>query len=60
MYLLWISEIEKLTLGNEMIDQVASFCSFFFSKDGGNSEDVKSRIATAQGVFSQLKISLEE
>ena len=25
------------------------------SKDGGSSEDVKSRIAKAQGVFSQLK-----
>ena len=25
------------------------------SKDDGSSEDVKNRIATAQGVFSQLK-----
>ena len=30
------------------------------SKDGGISEYVKSRIAKAQGVFSQLKKSLEE
>ena len=54
---LGISEDEKVTLGNEKIDQVGSFnyLGMFISKDGGSSEDVKSRVAKAQGVFSQLK-----
>ena len=40
-----------------MIDQVDSFTYLgsIISKDSGSSEDVKSRIAKAQGVFSQLK-----
>ena len=54
---LGISEDEKVTLGNEKIDQVGSFTYLgsIISKDGGSSEDVKYRIAKAQGVFSQLK-----
>ena len=54
---LGISEDEKVTLSNEKIDQVGSFTYFgsIISKDGGSSEDVKSRIAKAHGVFSQLK-----
>ena len=42
-----ISEDENLTFGNEKIDQVGSFTYLgsIISKDGGNSEDVKSRIA---------------
>ena len=54
---LGISEGGKVTLGNEKIDQVASFTNLgsIISKDGGSSEDVKSRIAKTQGVFSQLK-----
>ena len=44
---LGISEDEKVTLGNEKIDQVGSFTYLgsIISKDGGSSEDVKSRIA---------------
>ena len=54
---LGISEDEQVTLGNEKIDQVGSFSYLgsIISKDGGSSEDVKSRIAKAQGVFLQLK-----
>ena len=54
---LGISEDEKVTLGNEKIDQVGSFTYLdsIISKDGGSSEDVKYRIAKARGVFSQLK-----
>ena len=54
---LGISESEQVTLGNEKIDQVRSFSYLgsIISKDGGSSEDVKSRIAKAQVVFSQLK-----
>ena len=54
---LGISEDEKMTLGNEKIDQVGSFTYLgnIISKDGGSSEDVKNRIAVVQGVFSQLK-----
>ena len=50
---LGISEDEQVTLGNEKIDQVGSFSYLgsIISKDGGSSEDVKSRIAKAQGVF---------
>ena len=46
-----------MTLGNEKIDQVGSYSYLgsVISKDGGSSEDVKSRIAKARGVFSQLK-----
>jgi hypothetical protein len=61
---LWlgISEDKKVTLGNETIDQVDIFTYLgsIISKDAGSSEDVKNRIAKAQGVFSQLKKSLEE
>jgi len=48
-----IREDEKLTLGNKRIDQVDSFTFLgnIISKDGGSIEDVKSRIAKAQGVF---------
>ena len=46
-----------MTQGNETIDQVYSmtFLGSIISKDVGSSEDVKNRIAKAQGVFSQLK-----
>ena len=52
-----ISEDEKVTFGNETIDQFGSFTYFgsIISNDGGSSDDVKSRIAKAQGVFSQVK-----
>ena len=54
---LGISEDEQVTLGNEKIDEVGSFSYLgsIISKDGGSSEDVKSRsrMAKAQGVFSQ-------
>ena len=54
---LGISEDEQVTLGNEKIDQVGSFTYLgsIISKDGGSSEDVKSRIAKAQGVFFTVK-----
>ena len=55
---LGISEDEKVTLGEEKIDQVNSFTylGIIISRDGKGSEDAKSRIATAQGVFFlQLK-----
>ena len=44
---LGISEDEKVTFGNEKIDQLGSFTYLgsIISKDGGSSEDVKSRIA---------------
>ena len=44
-------------LGTQKIDQVDSFTYLgnIISKDFGSSEDIKSRIAKAQGVFSQLK-----
>ena len=50
-----ISEDEKVTLGNEKIDQLECFTYLgsIISKDGGSSEDVKSRIVKARGVFSQ-------
>ena len=46
---LWqgISEDEKVMLGNENIPYLGSI----ISKDDGNSEYVKSRIAKTQGVF---------
>ena len=59
---LGISEDEKVTLGNEKIDQVGSFTylGFIIGKDGGSSDDIKSRIARAHGLFSKLKKRLEE
>ena len=52
---LGISEDKQRTLGNQKIYQVGSFTYLgtIISKDGESSEDVKSRIAKAQGVFSQ-------
>ena len=52
-----INEEEQMTLGNKKDDQVDSFTYLgsIINKDGGSSEDVKSRIANAQGAFSQLK-----
>ena len=57
--MLGISEDERMTLGNEKIDQVGSFTYLdsIISKDVGSSGDVKSRIAKAPGVFSQLKFA---
>ena len=48
---------EEVTLGNEKIDQVNSFIHLgsIFSKDDGSSEDAKSRITKAQGIFFKLK-----
>ena len=59
---LGISDDEKLTLGNEIIDQVDSFTylSSIIGKDDLSSEDVKSRIAKAKGFFLLLKKRLEE
>ena len=59
---LGISEDEKVTLGNERIDQVGSFTCLgsIISKGCGSSEGIRNRIAKAQGVFSHLKNSLEE
>ena len=59
---LGISEDEKVTLGNEKIDQVGSFTYLgsIISKDGGSSEDVKSRIARLRLFFFTFKKSLEE
>jgi len=56
-----IIEDEKMTLGDEKIHQLGSFTylRITISKDGGSSEEVKSRIPKAQGVFSQLKKKLE-
>jgi hypothetical protein len=54
---LGISEDEKVVLGKKKIHQVDSFTYLLsiISKDGRCSEDVKSRIAQAKGVFTQLK-----
>jgi hypothetical protein len=54
------SEDEKATFGNEKSDQVNSFTCLgsIISKDGGCSDDVKSRIAKAQGIFFTVKKSL--
>ena len=54
---LGISEDEKVMLGNEKIRQGVSFTYLgsIISKDGGCSKGVKSRIAEAQGIFSQMK-----
>ena len=59
---LGIREDEKVTSSNEKIDQVGSFTYLdsIIVKDGGSSEDVKSRLAKAQGVFFRVKKSLEE
>ena len=50
---LGVSEDEKVTLGNEKIDQMGSFAYLgsITSKESGSNEDVKSRIAMAQGSF---------
>ena len=54
-----LSEYEKVTLGSGKIDQVDSstYLGWMNSKDGGCSEDVKSRIAKTRCFifFSQLK-----
>ena len=54
---LGISEDEKVMLGNKKIDPVDSFTYLgsIISKDSGNAEGVKCRIAKAMGVFSQFK-----
>ena len=54
---LGINEDEMVTLGNKTIDQVGSFTYLggIISKDGGSSEDARSRIAKTRGVFSQLR-----
>ena len=59
---LGISEDEKLTLGNEKIDQVGSFAYLgsIISKDSRSSKDIKSRIAKARDVFFTVKKDLEE
>ena len=46
-----------MTLGNKKIDQMGSFTYLgsIISKDGGSIKDVKSRMAKAQGIFSELK-----
>ena len=51
-----------MTLGNEKIDQVDSFTYLdsIISKEGGISEDAKSRTAKTQDVFFTIKKSLEE
>ena len=58
---LGISEDEKVTFGNEKIDQVGSFTYLgsVISKDGGSSKDVRSRIVKVR-VFFTVKKSLEE
>ena len=58
---LGISKGEKVTLGNKKIDLVGSFAYLgcTISKDIGSNEDVKSRIAKAQDVFSQLTNSFK-
>ena len=52
-----ISEDEKVMVGDEKIDRVDSFTylSGMIRKDGECSENVKSEIVKARGVFSQLK-----
>ena len=51
-----------MILDNEKIDQVGSFIyhGSIISKDDGSSEDVKSKIAKAQGVFFTMKKSLDD
>ena len=59
---LGINENEKVTLGDEKTDQVARFTYLgsIISKDVGSSEDVRSRIAKAQGIFFTVEKSSEE
>ena len=54
---LGISEDEKVTLDDKKIDQVCSFTyrGSIISKEGGSSEDIKSRIAKTWGVFFKVK-----
>ena len=54
---LGISEDEEVTLSNEKTNQVDSFTNLgsIISKGGWISKVVRSGIAKAQGVFSQLK-----
>ena len=55
--------MESVTMGNENIDLVGNFTYLgsIISKDSESSEDVKSKIAKAWGVFSShFKKSLEE
>ena len=55
--------MKRLRWDNEKIDQNGSFTYLgsIISKDGGSSEDVKSKIAKVQGVFFfTVKKSLEE
>ena len=54
---LGISEDEMVTLGSQKVDQLDSFTYIgsIICKSVGSSEDVKSQIVKAQGVFSQLK-----
>jgi len=58
---LGISEDDKVTLGYEKIDQVDSFTYLgsIISADDGRSEDIKSRIAKAQGVSFTADKGLE-
>ena len=57
MLRLGISEEEKVTSVNEKIDHMGSFTGLgsIISKEGRSSENVKSRKARDQGVFSQSK-----
>ena len=54
---LGINEDEKVTLGNEKIDQVSSFTYLgsIIIKDDGGREDIKSKTSWAQGVFYTVK-----
>ena len=56
---LGISEDEKVALSKEKIYLVDSFTCLgsIISKDDGSSDDIKSRIIKAQGIFPQLKKS---
>ena len=60
--MLGISEVEKVRLGKDKIDQVGNYnyLRSIISKDGGSSEYVKSRIVKVQGVFFTIKYFLEE
>jgi len=51
------SEDEKVTLGNEKIDQMESFTYLrsIISKDSGSSEDIKTRIAKLKVFFHSYK-----
>jgi len=51
--MLGISEVEKVMLSNEKIDQVESFTyqGSSISIDSGCGEDVKTRIVKSHGVF---------